>query len=82
MRPDMVVNTGRPTGIGCATAATFAKAGYHVDATTQKPEDLADSRATGATIALPHDVTDEGSIEAAASGRLDRQGQTASHVLE
>jgi NADP-dependent 3-hydroxy acid dehydrogenase YdfG len=62
MNPEVVLMTGCSTGIGRATAMTLATAGYEVVATARRPEEL---EAIGTAMALPLDVTDEASIEAA-----------------
>jgi NADP-dependent 3-hydroxy acid dehydrogenase YdfG len=72
MNPEVVVITGCSTGIGRATAATLTGAGYEVVATARRSEDL---QGVGAAMALPLDVTDEASIEAAVGAVLARYGR-------
>lgn len=72
MNADVVVITGCSTGIGRATAVTLSAAGYTVIATARKPEDI---EAIGAAMALPLDVTDEASIEAAVVAVIERYGR-------
>jgi NAD(P)-dependent dehydrogenase (short-subunit alcohol dehydrogenase family) len=59
-----VLITGCSTGIGRATALRLAGSGWTVYATARRVETLAELEAAGCT-ALPLDVTDEASMEAA-----------------
>jgi NAD(P)-dependent dehydrogenase (short-subunit alcohol dehydrogenase family) len=59
-----VLITGCSTGIGRATAARLADAGWTVYATARKPETLAELEAKGCRV-MALDVTDEASMEAA-----------------
>jgi NAD(P)-dependent dehydrogenase (short-subunit alcohol dehydrogenase family) len=65
-----VLVTGAARAIGAATAATFFEQGWEVVATARRPELLED---VPATLRLPLDVTDEGSIRAcvAEAGPVD-----------
>ncbi len=72
MNPEVVLITGCSSGIGRATATTLAAAGYEVVATARRSEDL---QGIGAAMALPLDVTDEASIEAAVGAVLERYGR-------
>jgi NAD(P)-dependent dehydrogenase (short-subunit alcohol dehydrogenase family) len=68
-----VLITGCSTGIGHATAARLAGAGWTVYATARRPETIADLEQAGAhTLAL--DVTDEASMSAAVSAVEDAEG--------
>jgi NAD(P)-dependent dehydrogenase (short-subunit alcohol dehydrogenase family) len=68
-----VLITGCSTGIGRATAARLARAGWTVYATARRPESIADLEQTGCrTLAL--DVTDEDSMRAAVSAVQDAEG--------
>jgi len=71
MQGEVVLITGCSTGIGRATAATLATAGYEVVATARRPEEL---EGIGAAMALQLDVTDTTSIEATVSAVLERHG--------
>jgi NADP-dependent 3-hydroxy acid dehydrogenase YdfG len=72
MKPEVVLITGCSTGIGRATAATLTAAVYEVVATARRFEDL---QGIGAAMALPLDVTDDASIEAAVGAVLERYGR-------
>jgi NAD(P)-dependent dehydrogenase (short-subunit alcohol dehydrogenase family) len=68
-----VLITGCSTGIGRATAARLARAGWTVYATARRPESIADLEQAGCrTLAL--DVTDEDSMRAAVSAVQDAEG--------
>src|SRR4051812_24109754 len=62
-----VVITGASTGIGRATALRLAAEGWRVLAGVRRPADVPEPNpgATGSILALPLDVTDEGSVERA-----------------
>ena len=68
--------TGASTGFGRELAEQTLRAGYKVVATARKPEQLADlvEQYPGNAIALPLDVTDEGSVEAAVSDTIELFG--------
>lgn len=69
-----VLITGCSSGIGAATAARLAAAGWDVWATARRPETLADLEAQGCrTAAL--DVTDEASMQAAVRAVLEESGR-------
>jgi NAD(P)-dependent dehydrogenase (short-subunit alcohol dehydrogenase family) len=70
--PLVVLITGCSSGIGRATAASLAAAGHTVVATARRPEELG---GIDAALALPLDVTDEASIEAALGVALARYGR-------
>jgi NAD(P)-dependent dehydrogenase (short-subunit alcohol dehydrogenase family) len=68
-----VLITGCSSGIGRATAAGLATAGWTVYATARRPETLADLEARGCrTLAL--DVTDEASMSAAVAAVEEAEG--------
>jgi NADP-dependent 3-hydroxy acid dehydrogenase YdfG len=71
-RSGVALITGCSTGIGRATATALAAAGCQVVATARHPETL---DGLGAAMALPLDVTDETSIEAAVGAALERYGR-------
>ncbi len=68
-----VLITGCSTGIGAATAAAFAKAGWTTYATARKVETLAELEAAGCR-ALPLDVLDETSMAAAVDAVVAEEG--------
>jgi NAD(P)-dependent dehydrogenase (short-subunit alcohol dehydrogenase family) len=68
-----VLVTGCSSGIGAATAARLAGAGWTVYATARRPETLAELEAKGCrTLAL--DVTDEASRKAAVDAVVEAEG--------
>jgi NAD(P)-dependent dehydrogenase (short-subunit alcohol dehydrogenase family) len=68
-----VLVTGCSSGIGAATAARLAEAGWTVYATARRPETLAELEAKGCrTMAL--DVDDEGSRRAAVDAVVEAEG--------
>jgi NAD(P)-dependent dehydrogenase (short-subunit alcohol dehydrogenase family) len=68
-----VLVTGCSSGIGAATAARLADAGWTVYATARRPETLAELEAKGCrTLAL--DVTDEASRKAAVDAVVEAEG--------
>jgi NAD(P)-dependent dehydrogenase (short-subunit alcohol dehydrogenase family) len=68
-----VLVTGCSSGIGAATAARLADAGWTVYATARRPETLAELEAKGCrTLAL--DVTDEASRKAAVDAVVETEG--------
>jgi len=68
-----VLITGCSSGIGQATAAQLAEAGWKVYATARRPETLTDLRDRGCqTLAL--DVTDEASMRAAVEAVTETEG--------
>jgi NAD(P)-dependent dehydrogenase (short-subunit alcohol dehydrogenase family) len=68
-----VLVTGCSSGIGAATAARLAEAGWTVYATARRPETLAELEAKGCrTLAL--DVTDEASRMAAVDAVVETEG--------
>jgi NAD(P)-dependent dehydrogenase (short-subunit alcohol dehydrogenase family) len=68
-----VLVTGCSSGIGAATAARLAEAGWTVYATARRPETLAELEAKGCrTLAL--DVTDEASRKAAVDAVVEAEG--------
>jgi NAD(P)-dependent dehydrogenase (short-subunit alcohol dehydrogenase family) len=68
-----VLVTGCSSGIGAATAARLAEAGWTVYATARRPETLAELEAKGCrTLAL--DVTDEASRTAAVDAVVEAEG--------
>jgi NAD(P)-dependent dehydrogenase (short-subunit alcohol dehydrogenase family) len=71
-RSGVALITGCSSGIGRATAATFASAGYQVVATARQAESLA---GLDVAMALRVDVTDATSIEAAVETVLQRYGR-------
>jgi NAD(P)-dependent dehydrogenase (short-subunit alcohol dehydrogenase family) len=64
--------TGCSTGIGRATAAMLASAGYQVVATARRPATL---DGLDAAMAMPLDVTDASSIEAVVEAVRERYGR-------
>ena len=72
VEPGVVIITGCSTGIGRATATALAAAGYTVVATARRPEAI---DGLGAALALPLDVTDDDSIQAALGASLERFGR-------
>ena len=65
-----VLITGCSSGIGLDAARTMAARGWTVIATCRKPEDLA-ARAAEGMIALPLDLADPASVEAAVDAALE-----------
>ena len=65
-----VLITGCSSGIGLDAARTMAARGWTVIATCRKPEDLA-ARAAEGMIALPLDLADHASVEAAVDAALE-----------
>ncbi|WP_332663135.1 oxidoreductase [Aeromicrobium sp.] len=72
--PRTVLITGCSSGIGEATAARLAQAGWTVYATARKPETLADL-ATGGCRTLALDVTSEDSMSSAVDTVLSETGR-------
>jgi NAD(P)-dependent dehydrogenase (short-subunit alcohol dehydrogenase family) len=68
-----VLVTGCSSGIGAATAARLAAAGWTVYATARRPETLAELEAKGCRI-LALDVTDEASRKAAVDAVVEAEG--------
>ena len=68
-----VLVTGCSSGIGAATAARLAGAGWTVYATARRPETLAELEAKGCRI-LALDVTDEASRKAAVDAVVEAEG--------
>jgi len=68
-----VLVTGCSTGIGRATAARLARAGYPVYATARRPDSIGDLAEAGCTI-LALDVCDEDSMRAAVREVESREG--------
>jgi NAD(P)-dependent dehydrogenase (short-subunit alcohol dehydrogenase family) len=68
-----VLVTGASKGIGRATAAEFARRGYHVVATARDPRTLEDLDLGELGVRLALDVTDQSSVDAAvaAAGEID-----------
>ena len=69
-RVPTVLITGCSSGIGLDAARTMAARGWTVIATCRKPEDLA-ARAAEGMIALPLDLADPASVEAAVDAALE-----------
>ncbi|HEU5269938.1 MAG TPA: SDR family NAD(P)-dependent oxidoreductase [Jatrophihabitans sp.] len=70
----VVLLTGCSSGIGAATAGRLARHGHIVYATARQPDTLAGLTAGGCR-ALPLDVTDEASMQAAVRQVLTEQGR-------
>src|SRR3954465_5035510 len=68
-----VLVTGWPAGLGRATAERLAARGYTVYATARRPEAISDLEARGCRV-LALDVTDEESMQAAATTVHDEHG--------
>jgi len=71
MADGTVVVTGASSGIGEATAHHLSELGFEVRAGVRKPEDAERLRSRG-VVPLTLDVTDPGSIEAAARELAER----------